>query len=83
MRIEFYQTPSGRNPVVDYIRALPIEERTLVDAVLEDVETHGLAAQLVSMRQIEGKLWELRIPPRTRIFLCSCGARPDDFITRV
>ena len=68
MRIEFYQTARGRSPVVDYIQELPLEERALVDAVLDDIGTHGLKAPLVSMRQIEGKLWELRIPPRTRIF---------------
>lgn len=68
MRIEFYQTARGRSPVVDHIQQLPLEERTLVDAVLEDLATHGLNAPLVSMWQIEGKLWELRIPPRTRIF---------------
>ena len=34
---------------------------------MQDVRDHGLAAPLVSMRQIRGKLWELRIS-RTRIF---------------
>ncbi len=68
MIIEYYQTPSGRSPVVDYLRQLPLEERAQIDAVLEDIEIHGLTAPLVSMRQIDGKLWEIRIPPRSRIF---------------
>ncbi|MBI3606666.1 MAG: type II toxin-antitoxin system RelE/ParE family toxin [Nitrospirae bacterium] len=45
-----------------------MDERAEIDAVLEDLATHGLKAPLVSMRQIEGQLWELRVPPRTRIF---------------
>jgi len=68
MVIEFYLTASGRSPVAGYVRALPVDERAEIDAVLEDLQTYGLKAPLVSMRQIEGKLWELRIPPRTRIF---------------
>jgi phage-related protein len=66
--IEFYLTASGRSPVAEYVQALPLDERAEIDAVLEDLAAHGLKAPLVSMRQIEGKLWELRIPPRTRIF---------------
>ncbi len=68
MKIELYQTASGRSPVSKYISELPLEDRALVDAVLEDLEIYGLAAPLVSMRQIDGKLWELRILPRSRIF---------------
>lgn len=66
--IEFYLTSSGRSPVAEYVRALPVDERAEIDAVLEDLATHGLKAPLVLMRQTEGKLWELRVPPRTRIF---------------
>lgn len=68
MVLEFYLTARGRSPVAEYVRALSVEERAEIDAVFEDLAIHGLKAPLVSMRQIEGKLWELRIPPRTRIF---------------
>jgi phage-related protein len=44
-----------------------VAERAQVLAVLEDFRRYGLAAPLVSMRQIRGKLWELRIS-RPRIF---------------
>lgn len=56
MKIELYQTVSGRNPVLDYILGLPLNDRALVDAVLEDLEIYGLGAPLVSMRHIDGKL---------------------------
>ena len=67
MRVEFYRTPSGRSSVEDYLKGLPIQESVEIDAVLESIEQHGLDAPLVSMRQIRGKLWELRIS-RNRIF---------------
>jgi phage-related protein len=54
-------------PVEGFLNDLPKQERAEVDAILEDLRDHGLAAPLVSMRQIQGKLWELRIS-RTRVF---------------
>lgn len=59
--------------VEDFLNDLPKEERAEVDAILEDLKDHGLAAPLVSMRQIQGKLWELRIS-RSRIFYVLLGA---------
>jgi len=67
MRVEFYRTPSGRGPVEDNLKGLPISEGAEIDAVLESLEQHGLDAPLVSMRQIRGKLWELRVS-RNRVF---------------
>jgi phage-related protein len=42
-------------------------DRADVHAILENIAGYGLKAPLVSMRQIKGKLWELRIS-QTRIF---------------
>lgn len=67
MQIRRYTTASGRSPVDAYLDGLPVAERAEVLAVLEDLRRYGLDATLVSMRQILGKLWELRIS-RTRIF---------------
>ena len=39
----------------------------MIYAVLEDIKQYGLQAPLVSMRQIKGKLWEIKIS-QTRIF---------------
>lgn len=54
-------------PVKDYLDALPHEQRAEVDAVLKDLQEHGLLAPLVSMRKTQGKLWEIRTG-KTRIF---------------
>ena len=37
-------------PVEDFLNDLPRQERAEVDAILEDLRDHGLAAPLVSMR---------------------------------
>lgn len=54
-------------PVADFIGKLPEGERAEIDAALEDLASHSLDAPLVSLRQVRGKLWEIRIG-RTRIF---------------
>ena len=53
--------------VSDYIDKLPKEQSAMIYAVLEDMKQYGLQAPLVSMRQIKGKLWEIKIS-QTRIF---------------
>ncbi|MCI0529522.1 MAG: type II toxin-antitoxin system RelE/ParE family toxin [Nitrospira sp.] len=57
----------------EFLNDLPKHERAEVGAILEDLKDHGLAAPLVSMRQIQGKLWEVRIS-RTRIFYVMLGS---------
>ena len=53
--------------VSDYIDKLPKEQSAMIYAVLEDMKQYGLQAPLVSMRQIKGKLWEIKIS-QTKIF---------------
>ena len=67
MIIKAYRTASGRSPVEDYFRGLPKNERDAIYALFEDLKEYGLETPLVSMRQIRGKLWELRVS-KHRIF---------------
>jgi phage-related protein len=53
--------------VEGFLNDLSKTQRAEVDAILEDLKDYGIKAPLVSMRQIEGKLWELRIS-QIRIF---------------
>ncbi len=53
----------GLRQAKDYLDKLPPQPRAEIDAVLEDLQNHGLDAPLVSMRPIEGKLWEMREVP--------------------
>ena len=56
----YYYTSGERQPVREYIDALPTDERGVVLATLLDIEERDLAGTAVT-RHIEGKLWELKI----------------------
>ena len=59
--------------VEECLNDLPKPQRAEVDAILEDLNDFGLKAPLVSMRQIQGKLWELRTS-KIRIFYVMVGS---------
>jgi phage-related protein len=61
MRLAFYTTPSGRRPVIDYIKKQAKHERASLVEALEMIEIHGFEAPRMSFRQIRGKLWEIKI----------------------
>lgn len=61
MKVAFYTTAPGRSPVLDYIRDLSKPERARVLEALDQIERHGFDAVRVQFRQIEGKLWEIRV----------------------
>lgn len=61
MKVTFYTTVSGRSPVWDHLKDLDKGERARVLEGLEQIERHGFDALKVRFRQIEGKLWEIKI----------------------
>lgn len=67
LRIHFYLSGSGQSPVEKYLGDLPEAEKAEVYAAFQDLRTRGLKEALVSLRQIEGKLWEIRVSQQ-RVF---------------
>ncbi|MGQ0504966.1 MAG: type II toxin-antitoxin system RelE/ParE family toxin [Myxococcaceae bacterium] len=67
MKIAYYRRVSGAEPVRDYLDHLSDKDLAIIQSALEDVEANGLQAPTVTMRHIEGKLWELKISAH-RIF---------------
>lgn len=61
MKITFYTTFSGRSPVLDYIKDLPKKERARLLEALDQIEQNSFDSVRVQFRQIEGKLWEIKI----------------------
>ena len=61
MRVFLYQTGSGRSPVADELDRLPVEVSAHAYELLEGIGNHGFDAPRVIFRQIEGKLWEIKM----------------------
>ena len=61
MKIHFYQTANGRKIVEDFIQALPNKDRGKVLAIFKSIELYGFQALQLQFRQIESKLWEIKI----------------------
>jgi phage-related protein len=60
VRIRYYRSARGDEPVRDYIAGLPSRERDDWDEALTLLGVLGLDAP-VSLRQLDGKLWEIRV----------------------
>lgn len=60
MKVAFYETKSGRNPIEDFILALSKTEQARFAEVFEGIEKYGLGCPRVQFRQLRGKLWEIK-----------------------
>jgi phage-related protein len=60
VRIRYYRSVRGDEPVRDYIACLPARERDDWDEALALLGVFGLDAP-VSLRQLDRKLWEIRV----------------------
>ena len=67
MKITFYRTAGGASPVEKYLVDLDSKERAAVADALKAIETSGLRAAGVRMRQIKGKLWEIKASQPRRV----------------
>ena len=76
MRITYYTTASGRLPVVEFIQRQPKPDRARLVNALEMIEIYGFDAPRVRFRQIQGKLWEIKIEATLshRVFYAAVGA---------
>ena len=59
MRIVFYK--QSKSPVYEYIKRLQISEKAKILACLKSVEELGFDTPRANFRQIDGKLWEIKI----------------------
>lgn len=67
MDVRFYTTLAGNSPVEKYLEGLEVRERAFLLDIFEDAGQRGLDSARVRVRQIEGKLWEIKAS-RHRIF---------------
>lgn len=59
--VEFYQEPSGRCPVLGFIKSLPAKAGAKILRTLDLLEEFGPLRGVADTRQIEGPLWEVRV----------------------
>ena len=67
LEVRFYLALSGSSPVERYVESLEAKERVRVLDALDRIRTHGFTAVGLSTRQIDGKLWEIKVS-RHRLF---------------
>ncbi len=60
--VNYWHKPSGKAPVEEYIDDIDsLEERANLLSTLKGIQDNGTDAVGVNFRQIDGKLWELKI----------------------
>ncbi len=65
MRVTFATTISGRSYFEKFIQDLSTQDRAVMLAVFQDIHLYGFGAKGCEFRQIEGKLWEIKIRAST------------------
>ena len=61
MKILFFQKPSGKRPVEQFLVKLSIEERARIAGCFASIEKLGFDTPRVQFRQIRGTLWEIKL----------------------
>jgi len=61
VKVTFAAAASGRSYFEKFIQGLSIQDRAVILAVFQDIQDHGFDAKGGEFRQIEGKLWEIKI----------------------
>ena len=66
LAVIFYRTSSGREPVRDWLKSLPVEERKIIG---EDIKTiqFGFPLGMPLVRKLKSGLWEIRSMLPSRI----------------
>ena len=61
MRVIFHSSSSGRSYIEGFLKGLSTQDRAAILAVFEDIKKFGFSALGCEFRQIEGKLWEIKL----------------------
>lgn len=65
MEVTFASAASGRSYFEKFIDKLSTQDKAVIFAVFKDIQAYGFNAKGCEFRQIEGKLWEIKIPAPT------------------
>ena len=61
VRVTFAAAASGRSVFEKFLQGLSVPDRAVILAVFTEIHEYGFDAKGCEFRQIEGKLWEIKI----------------------
>ena len=67
MIVNFYETPSGRSPVEDFIISRSKADQARFAEVVVGLEEFGLSYSRVQFKPLRGKLWEIKFRKKLKI----------------
>lgn len=67
-KIVSYQDEQGRQPVNDFVAALPQKDQARIYWMLDLLREFGLDLKMPYARPVHGKLWELRVQSGRSIY---------------
>ena len=71
--LAFYESPSGRRPVEEFLDGLNRKQQAKVATYLDLLADSGLHLGPPALKKVEGDVWELRVPVergQVRVFFC-------------
>ena len=69
LKVTFAASISGRSYFEKFLQDLSVQDRAVILAVFQDIQEYGFKAKGCEFRQIEGKLWEIKIRTSSGGFL--------------
>jgi phage-related protein len=66
LKVFFYRTDSGREPVREWLKALPAEERKIIGVDIKTVQD-GFPLGMPLIRKLKSNIWEIRSTLPNRI----------------
>ncbi len=61
MQVEFFITENEKNPILEFIDKLQKKDQAKILGCLQSIQELGFNTPRVEFRQIDGKLWEIKI----------------------
>jgi phage-related protein len=80
-RVVFYVSPSGRNPVSEFISSLTMKQQGKVERIFDLAESYGLTYIQPYIKKLSGfPLWEIRILGKDNIRVLYVGRNQESIL---
>lgn len=65
MEIIFYENRPGKSPVIKFLDSLTVSDQAIIASIFSRIESDKFQAKGANFRQLDGKLWEIKIKTPT------------------